>query len=35
MPISLWAVGGDGWAYDIGYNGIDHVLNSGGRMLIS
>ncbi len=29
MPISLWAVGGDGWAYDIGYNGIDHVLNSG------
>ena len=29
MPISLWSVGGDGWAYDIGYNGIDHVLNSG------
>ena len=28
-PISLWTVGGDGWAYDIGYNGIDHVLASG------
>ena len=28
-PISLWAVGGDGWAYDIGYNGIDHTLASG------
>ena len=29
MPISMWMVGGDGWAYDIGYNGIDHVLASG------
>lgn len=26
---SVWAVGGDGWAYDIGYNGVDHVLASG------
>lgn len=26
---SLWIVGGDGWAYDIGYGGIDHVLHSG------
>lgn len=26
MPQSIWMVGGDGWAYDIGYNGIDHVL---------
>ncbi len=26
MPRSYWLVGGDGWAYDIGYNGIDHVL---------
>ncbi|HHV65671.1 MAG TPA: pyruvate:ferredoxin (flavodoxin) oxidoreductase [Peptococcaceae bacterium] len=26
---SIWAVGGDGWAYDIGYNGVDHVLASG------
>lgn len=25
-PKSIWAVGGDGWAYDIGYNGIDHIL---------
>ncbi len=25
-PKSIWMVGGDGWAYDIGYNGIDHVL---------
>ena len=23
---SVWAVGGDGWAYDIGYGGIDHVM---------
>jgi len=26
---SIWAFGGDGWAYDIGYGGIDHVLASG------
>jgi len=26
---SVWLVGGDGWAYDIGYGGLDHVLNSG------
>ncbi|MBC3759592.1 4Fe-4S binding protein [Hyunsoonleella sp. SJ7] len=26
---SVWLVGGDGWAYDIGYGGIDHVLASG------
>ena len=26
---SIWLVGGDGWAYDIGYGGLDHVLNSG------
>ncbi|WP_298536974.1 4Fe-4S binding protein [uncultured Algibacter sp.] len=26
---SVWIVGGDGWAYDIGYSGIDHVLASG------
>ena len=24
---SLWIIGGDGWAYDIGYGGLDHVLN--------
>ena len=26
MPKSVWMIGGDGWAYDIGYNGVDHVL---------
>ena len=26
---SIWALGGDGWAYDIGYGGLDHVLASG------
>jgi len=26
---SIWAIGGDGWAYDIGYGGLDHVLSSG------
>ncbi|MBZ5568381.1 MAG: pyruvate:ferredoxin (flavodoxin) oxidoreductase [Acidobacteriia bacterium] len=25
---SLWIIGGDGWAYDIGYGGLDHVLAS-------
>ena len=25
----VWAIGGDGWAYDIGYGGLDHVLASG------
>ena len=28
-PVSLWIVGGDGWAYDIGFGGLDHVLSSG------
>lgn len=26
---SIWIVGGDGWAYDIGYSGLDHVLAQG------
>ncbi len=26
---SVWIVGGDGWAYDIGYGGVDHVLATG------
>jgi pyruvate-ferredoxin/flavodoxin oxidoreductase len=26
---AVWAVGGDGWAYDIGYGGLDHVVASG------
>ncbi len=25
----VWIIGGDGWAYDIGYGGVDHVLSSG------
>ena len=28
-PKSVWIVGGDGWAYDIGFGGLDHVLSSG------
>jgi len=31
---SVWAVGGDGWAYDIGFGGIDHVLSSGDNINI-
>jgi len=29
VPKSIWAFGGDGWAYDIGYGGLDHVMASG------
>ena len=29
MKPSMWMFGGDGWAYDIGYGGLDHVLASG------
>ena len=25
---SVWAIGGDGWAYDIGYGGLDHILHT-------
>ena len=31
---SVWTIGGDGWAYDIGYGGVDHVLYSGKNMNI-
>jgi len=31
---SVWALGGDGWAYDIGYGGLDHVLASGAKVNI-
>src|SRR4030043_793117 len=31
---SVWALGGDGWAYDIGYGGLDHVLASGENIKI-
>jgi len=29
---SVWALGGDGWAYDIGYGGLDHVLAGGANV---
>ena len=29
---SVWLVGGDGWAYDIGFGGLDHVLSSGANV---
>ena len=29
VKTSVWLVGGDGWAYDIGFGGLDHVLASG------
>jgi len=29
VPRSVWIIGGDGWAYDIGFGGLDHVLTSG------
>jgi pyruvate-ferredoxin/flavodoxin oxidoreductase len=29
---TVWIVGGDGWAYDIGYGGLDHVLASGRKV---
>jgi pyruvate-ferredoxin/flavodoxin oxidoreductase len=31
---SVWIVGGDGWAYDIGYGGVDHVLATGANIKI-
>ncbi len=31
---SVWIVGGDGWAYDIGYGGLDHVLATGANVKI-
>ena len=32
MPRSQWIVGGDGWAYDIGFGGLDHVLAMGANV---
>ncbi|MBI1351471.1 MAG: pyruvate:ferredoxin (flavodoxin) oxidoreductase [Actinomycetales bacterium] len=29
VPVAVWIMGGDGWAYDIGFGGLDHVLSSG------
>lgn len=31
---SVWILGGDGWAYDIGYGGLDHVLASGEKVKV-
>ncbi len=31
---TVWIVGGDGWAYDIGYGGLDHVLASGANVTV-
>ena len=31
---SVWIIGGDGWAYDIGYGGLDHVFASGRNVTI-
>ena len=31
---SVWAIGGDGWAYDIGFGGIDHILSSNEKIKI-
>lgn len=31
---TIWIVGGDGWAYDIGFGGLDHVLHSGERVRV-
>ncbi len=31
---SVWIVGGDGWAYDIGFGGLDHVLSTGANVKI-
>ncbi|MFN3076121.1 MAG: pyruvate:ferredoxin (flavodoxin) oxidoreductase [Alphaproteobacteria bacterium] len=28
VPKSVWILGGDGWAYDIGYGGLDHVIST-------
>ena len=29
VPVAVWVVGGDGWAYDIGFGGLDHLFASG------
>lgn len=34
VPHSCWLIGGDGWAYDIGFGGLDHVLASQARVRV-
>ncbi len=31
---SIWLIGGDGWAYDIGYGGLDHVIANNEDVLV-
>ncbi len=33
-PKSVWILGGDGWAYDIGFGGLDHVLSTGRKVKV-
>ena len=33
-PKSVWTIGGDGWAYDIGFGGLDHVLSSNKKVRV-
>ncbi|QDT74710.1 pyruvate:ferredoxin (flavodoxin) oxidoreductase [Lacipirellula limnantheis] len=34
VPKSVWLIGGDGWAYDIGFGGLDHTLSTGANVNI-
>ena len=34
LPKSVWTIGGDGWAYDIGFGGLDHVVSSNEKVRI-
>jgi pyruvate-ferredoxin/flavodoxin oxidoreductase len=34
VPKSVWVIGGDGWAYDIGFGGLDHVIASGRNLKV-
>jgi pyruvate-ferredoxin/flavodoxin oxidoreductase len=34
VPKSVWVIGGDGWGYDIGFGGLDHVLASGRKVKV-
>jgi pyruvate-ferredoxin/flavodoxin oxidoreductase len=34
LPKSVWTIGGDGWAYDIGFGGLDHVLSSNNNVKV-
>lgn len=34
LPRDIWIIGGDGWAYDIGFGGIDHILSTNDKVRI-